>query len=1066
MRKHFFLLTIALLVFGVCTFAQQGAITGTVIADDGTPLPGATVLVKGTSNGVITDIDGNYSISVEGVTDPILVFSYVGYLNEEVPVGTQTQINTTLVANMVMVDEVVVVGYGTQKKSLVTGAISKVGADDLMVTQPQRVESALQGKIAGVTVSSASGSPGGSLTVRVRGTSSNGSSDPLYIVDGFKTGGIDYLDPADIESIEVLKDAASAAIYGAEGGNGVVYITTKKGKAGRTQVDYDFYYGTQRFKSKLELMDGNQYAEYFQKALTYETQARYPNETADQIEVRVNKALTTNKLPLIGEPINTNTNWIDEINAPAPVMSHHLNMSGGTEKTIYKGALSYYDQDGITGGSKAKFKRYSFDFNVEHKANNWLTVGANTTYSNRTRTSLSESEFGGVYANAIMLDPLTPTIYEADSSIPLDYLNGGGDRIVRNGDGKAYGMSHAVTNEVINPLAQIQNSDGRFEGQKIIAGAFGQIEPIKGLTFRSSINIDLANDRYENWVHAAYYHAQNEREISTNQLQIDKYYTTNFDNVLSYNKTIQKHTIGLMVGTHAANYEYERMNTNSIGMTREDDPFRYTSYGTVPDTATGTSTLSGSYRGDPERMASVFGRVTYNFDERYLLNVTMRKDGSSKLAPGHQYGKFPSYSLGWVVSNESFWNVAQINFFKLRYSYGTNGSLNNIRAFQYVPLIGFQGFPYVDGTGSRIEGAAPTQLSNVALSWEETKMYDVGLDMNFLANKFSLTVDYFRKTTTGLLTTAPTPAYVGNVAGDANAGDVLNTGLETELSYRKREGKFQFELSGNVSFLKNKVLYIGTQTGELDGANLFTGGQVTHIKEGEPIWYFYGYETNGLWADQAQIDEFNTYVNPTTGRTNVIQSNVIPGDVRIVDVNGDGIINTNDLTKIGSPHPDALMGLNFNAYYMNFDLGISIIGSFGNDIYSGLYRSDLGACNKPSYYLTDAWSPDNKDAEFYRPTLNGRWNTSHSSIYVQDGSYVKVKNVQIGYTLPKTLTEKTGIQRLRVYVSANNLLTFTKYKGADPEIGLTNNNDNRSNGVDRGYYPQSLQLTVGANVSF
>ncbi|MDA3928689.1 MAG: TonB-dependent receptor [Prolixibacteraceae bacterium] len=1044
--------------------AQETMVSGTVNEKDGATLVGATVAVKGTTNGVVTDIDGQYAIKYNPEESTTLVFSYIGFQSVEIPINNQSRIDVTLKVDMLSLEDIVVVGYGIQKKSLVTGSISKIEDDELIANQPSRVEQAIQGKVAGVSISSESGSPGGALTVKIRGTSSNKNTNPLFIVDGMKTGGIDFLNPSDIESIEILKDAASSAIYGAEGGNGVVLITTKKGRAGRTEVSYDVYYGIQKFAETITLLDGAQYVDYFQKALYYENSVA--NATDESNVTLVNSKLDKLKLPILGETTDMNTNWLDEVTNVAPMVNHNLNLSGGNESTQYSASISYTSQKGITGGDKSRFDRITARLNVEHQVTPWLKAGIKSIYSNKKRSALSEnSEFGGVFGNALMLDPLTPAIYETDADINPEFANAGFDDLfVRNSDGQAYGMSSYVKNEVVNPLAQIEASHGSYNENKILAGAYLEFEFIKGLKYKSSYDIDVANGMSENWDQTKFYHNLNRNDFSSASMTVNKYDTWQFDNVISYAKNIDKHSISVMVGSHAEEYIHKQLYGWGKNLIREDDAFSHPANALNDSTVTIENVLGG-YNADPIRLASVFGRLTYNYDERYLLNITIRNDRSSKLSPkdNNQSGIFPSASLGWVASNEEFWSSSFISFMKARYSYGTNGSLGSLAPFDYVPLISFSGNVYADADGNVLQGATPLKLSNDALKWETTTMHDAGIDFKFLSGNLGATIDYYYKKTTDLLTDAPIAGYVGNAAPQANAGTVVNNGLELELSYYKNKGDFNYSISANASFLKNEVVFIGNASGDLNGAGLGTAGLITKSTVGAPLWSFYGYQVDGIWKSAEDIAA-NNYSTDVEGKEKVIQNNAMPGDIKVVDVNEDNVINVDDRTLIGSPHPDFLAGLNANFSYKGFDLGLNFIASVGNDVYFGVYRSDLGLSNKPSYFLTDAWSPENTDATFFRPTYASSWNFQHNSMFVEDGSYLKLKNLQLGYTIPRLVSEKIDIKRLRIYFSANNLLTITKYHGADPEMGYTQGI--QSYGIDRGFYPQARQFIMGLNVSF
>lgn len=1053
--KNLFLLLI-FIPLSFVVYSQGVEVTGTVTsAEDELPIIGATIAIDGTGKGTITDLDGNFSIEVED--GEVIVISYVGMVPQRIPFTGQTELNVVLEVSSEQIDELVVIGYGTQKRSLVTGSISKISSDDLVKNQPQRIEQALQGKISGVTIAAEGGSPGAGITINIRGISSNKNSSPLFIVDGVKTGGIEFLDPADIESIEVLKDAASAAIYGAEGGNGVVLITTKTGTPGVAQITYNAYFGNQYFIDRFELMDGRQYTDYYRSAIRHELEVLGRSETS------IANRIESSGFPPEGEYLPISTDWLEQITAPAPMSSHNLGITGGTEKTTFSSSINYDNQDGITGGEKANFNRITARVNVTHKANDWFTTGVRAIYSHRERKSLSEnSEFGGVYGNALLIDPLTPPIYPDEASINPEYIGSGFEDIfVRNSDGLAYGMSSYVKNEIINPLAQIETANGTYSEDKVLAGAFIEIEPIEGLKFKTSYDIDAANGMNEFWGPARYFHNLNFRDFSDANMNYDRWSFWQFDNVLSYTKDFSNQTISAMIGTHAEEYKHVNMTGYGKNLIREEYAFTHPA-SAVNDTLLTPEDVLGGQRDDAVRGSSVFGRLSYNYGEKYMVNITVRSDKSSKLSPSgnYQQGIFPSASVGWVVSREEFWQSEAINFLKARYSFGTNGSLGAITPFDYVPLIGFAGNVYTDAAGNLLQGANPVKVANEALSWESTAMHNAGIDFRLWNSKLTGTVEYFYKKTSDLLTEAPIPGYVGNNPPEANAGIVVNSGLELELSYRNREGEFQYEVGGNVSFLKNEVtVYPGGD----NGANLGTGGVITRIDEGYPIYYFFGYKADGVWRDAEQIEAENTYID-TAGDVRYIQDGAIPGDVRIVNMDNDSTINTDDRTYIGSPYPDFTAGLYFSAFYKNFDLSMSLTASIGNEIYFGAYRNDLPQPNRPAWFLEEGWSADNPDASFSRPTVQSRWNFQHNSLFVQDGSYLKLRNIELGYTLPTSLTERVQIASLRIYAAVNNAFILSKYKGADPEMGYTAGI--ASYGVDRGFYPQARQVLFGVNLSF
>lgn len=1059
------------------TFAQVSVVTGTVIAEDGTPLPGTAVQIRGTTIGVTTDLDGNYSIDVSGHDNPVLVYTFVGYTTKEMEVGNQSAINITLETDMLSVDELVVVGYGVQKKSLVTGSISKVKSEDLVSRPAARVEQALQGKVSGVNVLANSGSPGSSQTISIRGLGSNTNSSPLFIVDGMRTKSIDFLSPNDIESVEVLKDAASSAIYGSEGGNGVILITTKGGQKGMVSVDYNMYYGIQKYNSKLKVLNSEQYLNYFDVATLLEAQGDifYDDdvlydldspEVLDQFNTLVNRR----NLVLPGADVS-DTRWIDEVTENAPMMSHDLSISGGNEMTTYSGSLGYFTQDGVVGGKQANFKRYSTRLRVEHKQNDWLSLGAKIIYSLRQNNSIHENdEFGGVILNSYYFDPTIPVVYSNDSEAPLGYQPYS-DYFVRDDNGNAYSMSELVRNEIINPVAQLKNSHETFNEDKMLAGAHIQLTPIEGLTLRSSFDADIANSQSKDWFPKAFYNSTNFTDYTDVTETRHRFLNWQWESYVSYNFSINNiHNFNVLGGYSIIEQAHEWVGMRGRGLAKDDENYAHIAFVQGDTLDYYHNELSGW---NPlERMESYYGRVTYNFDERVLFNLTVRRDGSSLLSPkdNNNYKFYPSFSLGWVISNESFWSVPQVNYFKVRGSYGSNGNKRSIdRAFYYAPLIGTTGYTYTDNSGNVIQGAVPLSHINESLTWESVSMIDIGFDLNMFTNKLGFVFDYFSKSTKDLLMLGQVPGNSGNNPAYENSGEIVNSGLEFELSYRHKEGDIQFDISGNLTYvLKNEVVSLISDDAYLTGINLGVLGPVTHTSVGEPLWYYYGYKADGLWESWDEIIQEN-FIDG-----DAIQSDAIPGDIKVIDINNDSIIDGNDRTIIGSATPDIIAGLTFNLYYKSFDFGINFIGVLGKDIYNGTYRNDIALSNKPEHYYTDGWKPDG-GGDFFRPTFSSRFNYEHNSYFVEDGSFIKLKNLQLGYTLPVKANEILGVKKLRAYISLNNLLTITKYRGTDPEVGATSSyvnasgetvDDIRSVGVDRGYYPQPKSFLIGVNLTF
>lgn len=1060
MKKWITLLTSILLFTHV--FAQAQTITGVVTdASDGSTIPGVNILVKGTSNGTITQFDGTYSITVEGQAET-LVFSYMGYETQEVAIGEQTEINVNLAPESKGLDEVVVIGYGTQKKSLVTGSISKVEVDDLSKNQA-RIEQSIQGKTAGVNIMQESGSPGAGLTIRIRGTGSNRNANPLFIVDGMRTGGMEYLNPNDIESIEVLKDAASAAIYGAEGANGVVLITTKSADKGESKVNYNYSYGWQEAVNTIPMMNGTQYADYFRSGFRQELLAAFPPDVEVPEEYLNN--LLDNSVPFNPDTIGEGTNWQNEIFQTAPIQQHNVSIQGGTEKTNVFASASYFDQDGIVAGSKANFNRITARLNVDHDVKDWLKVGSKISYSHMNRKDISENnEFGGVISNAMALDPLTPVYVETIDDLPDKYLaqiydnfdNFENSSLRAPGDKGYFGMSPYVQNEIANPLAQINNDHGRWMQDKLMAGFYADAELFDGFKIRSTFDIDMAYGTYSYWTPKFYYHSINYNFRTNTGENIDRWFTWQSENVANYSKQFGKHSIDVLAGNTVRDYQHRYLGGRGEVLVEESWDFA------VLDAVLSDSTkaaASGSH--DQTRLLSYFGRAQYDYDDKYMLNVTVRSDGSSKLAPGNKFRYFPSASVGWVISNESFWTPAAINFLKLRGSWGRNGSIGSLGNFEYVStIISNAESSYFLSGGDKLTGSEPGQLANPDLVWETSEQINVGLDLHLFRSQVTLSADYFEKTTIDLITTGPVPLYVGNDQPSVNAGDIVNKGVELELGLKKRIGDFSYDITAVASYLKNEVTYIGNQASVLTGANLGTAGAITRAEEGKPVWFFYGYSADGVFANQ---DEIDAYTNAQGG---LIQPKAIPGDVKFKDINQDGKITESDKVMIGSPHPDWTFSLSANFNYKGFDLGLFFNGRTGADVYFGAYRTDLTRNNKPEFFYTDAWTPDNTSADFPRYTNNdANRNFSHNSLFVFDGSFIRLQNAELGYTLPSALLDRASIDRLRVFVSGQNLFLMTDYPG-DPELGNIGGYNGNSIGVDRGLYPRARVLTVGANLTF
>ena len=1079
------ILLFSFLCLSVIISAQEKTISG-VVKDGATGelLPGVNVTIKGTTIGAITGLDGTYTIKANS-NDAVLVFSFVGFIDEEIRVGDQTAIDVNLEADILGLDEVVVVGYGTQKKSLVTGSIAKMESEDIMSTAPTRAEQALQGKTAGVTIMQNSGAPGSALTVRVRGVGSNFNSEPLYVVDGMRVSSIDFINPSDISEIEVLKDAASAAIYGAEGANGVVLISTKKGSSkSQSHVNYDFYYGIQTVPEPLELMDAKEYSIYKREAI--EAGIRWDMREYDRSvqDIFVNSALEKSLYPH-PDSITTNTNWIDEITEPAPVISHNLSFNGGSEKSQYSVSLGYFTQDGVIGGEQSNFKRYSARLNTNHKLKDWLSAGTKFVYSYDTRKPQNENnEYGGLVMNSILLDPLTPTHFQDINDMP--YYDAalerfGGDKVALENSGAMqdskgyYGQSQLVINEIVNPIAQINNTHTEIIRNRVLGGVFFDVTPLKDFRYHAQFDFDYFNQDLMDWYPVVYYQPQaGGGTISSVINQRNNNISWQLENYMTYSKEFGKHTVTALLGSTVREEHSEYLIGSGSGMQEESDNFAHLDATTIDSLAT-----SGGRRYPIQKMMSYFGRLSYNYGEKYMLEFVLRRDGSSLFPENNQYAYFPSMSAGWVISREDFWSIEFINMLKVRASWGQNGSQSNLTPFMYVSSISTQSTPSplagngvnplfnLNGNGQPMSVAQPVAIANPDLKWETSEQTDIGIDFGFFNNRITFSADYYVKKTKDLLTRGGASAYVGNASPWINAGSIKNQGVEFEISYKEKFGEVGFNVSANAAYLKNEVTEILQDGYILPGASA-NGMTITQFEKGYPAWYFVGYKTDGVFQNE---EELNSYPH---------LPNHIVGDLKYLDLNDDGEINDDDREYIGSPWPDWTFGLNIGADYKGFDLSIFVNGSLGNEILNGFHRTDVPNHNLQKKIFDDRWRPQSNENgsvassnSGFKPTNNGA-NMQFSDFWIEDGSWVKLRTVTLGYTLPKFNSGINPFEKFRVYVQGQNLLTLTKYSGMDPEIGNTSGStiDNSSNqsfnsvGVDRGFYPSPRTFIVGLNLTF
>lgn len=1005
---------------------QQGRkITGQVVDDKtGDPLIGVNVKVKGTTMGTITDLDGRFTLTVT-TKNPVIIVSYIGYSQQELT-ASGNQLNIKLKEDAMALDEVVVVGYGVQKKSLVTGAIASVKGSELEMTGIMRADDALQGKTPGVQIISNSGQPGTSTSIRIRGVGTNGTAQPIYIVDGMAVGDIEYLNPADIESIEVLKDAASSAIYGARGGNGVILVTTKKGSEGKTSVTANFSYGIQNLARKVDVLNAKEYCILQNEA------ARNGGQP----------------LPFTEEQIagyNKGTDWQEAVlYRNAPTMQAQVSLSGGDKKGSFLTSASYFNQDGILAKGKSNFKRITVNLNSERRFfDDHLKVGENVSLSKVERQSVTQNSLtAGPLVSALNMDPLTP-VYDSKNEDPL---YGG------------FGSSKYVSQEIVNPVARIHYSYGNSNYFKLIGSAFAEINFLKDFKYRFSIGTERTWNVSYGYTPLYRLNSTTGNTTANGASQsMENTWSMSYENVLNWGHTYGVHTVSALIGTSYIDRSATFMSGNRNDLIIDDPEYAYLSMATAA-----TAGVSGGMR-NPSRLLSYFGRANYSYDDRYMMTFTLRRDGSSRFGPNNRFGTFPSVSVGWNLMNERFMSRFNwLNALKLRASWGRNGN-ENIGDFQYMSTISTYGLGYAFGSqldGQAIStGAAPTKVLSPDLKWETIEQTNIGVDATFF-NCLTVNLDYYRKNTKDLLLTSPTPLFLGNTFPTMNAGSVRNEGFEAFVSYKKRINKLNMTVSANMAYNKNEVTYVGTYTGFVAGTTVQgMSGAVTRMEKGYPMAYFWGYKTMGIFQNQ---EEVNSYIHINEdGTKQLIQPDAKPGDFRFQDTNNDGVIDDNDRQNLGNPYPDVTYGFNLNLEYRGFDLTINTSGTIGNKVFSVLRRMDLPMSNYQSWAL-GRWHGEGTSNSIPRVTTNDTnqsW-SKPSDFHVKDGSYFRVRNIMLGYTTK--LLKNYYIESLRVYASVNNLFTFTKYEGYDPEIG----GGVMSTGVDSGVYPHPRTVSFGINVTF
>ena len=1059
-------------VFSLGLLAQEITLSGEVTsADDSQPLPGVTVVVKGTTNGTVTNFDGIYTLKV--ASDAVLQFSFVGMKLQEIAVDGRTQLNVALEADAFDVDEVVVVGYGVQKKALTTGANINIKGEDIEALNTATAMEALQGTTPGVSITRNNGQPGAGTKVTIRGLGTIGNSNPLYIVDGVAVGDINYLASSDIESIDVLKDAASAAIYGSRAANGVVLVTTKKGKKGRKpQVSYDGYYGVQNIYKNLDPLNAQEYMYIMDEGRVNDGLA--PNNWESILK---NNTWLNNNFPgelgtQLGQEVWDKvqggwegTNWINEItNADAPVQSHAVNITGSSDGVVYSAGISYFDQKGMIGGdvTDAGYKRLTARLNTEfvlfkNDDHNIVTIGENFTYTNTENRSVAT---GNIYwndlHNALVQNPFQPAYWQTSQDANINEFG-----FTPTLDGLSTGQT--------NPLAVMyyRHNYNYGKGNKIIGNAYLKVEPIKDLVIRTSYGIDawFGHNRSMNPTYGLGLLYTDDVDGA----QQSQYFGNNWTwtTTASYNRLFGDHKVDVLIGTELLQ---NQINTE-VGGSRNnllfpgDPKYAYINNTQSPESISEINTWGADWGAGGGGLLSYMARASYNYKEKYLFSATVRADGSSNFADGNRWGTFPSFSAGWVLTEEDFASDAGIlDFAKLRASWGQNGN-QSIPNFIYSSQIAYVFPGYFFGDTKPVSGttAYPERVTNPDVTWETSEQLNIGFDARLFDSRMSVAFDWYKKTTKGWLLEAPILGTFGAGAPFINGGDIENKGVELAIGWNDNVGEFKYGVSVSAAHNKNEVTNIANTDGVIHGpSHVLSQGtaSISRVEVGQPIGFFYGYQTDGLLQNQ---DEVDAYLTP---EGNPYFNDQRPGDVRFVDNNQDGLINEDDKVYLGDPNPDVELGIQLNAEFKNFYANATLTGKFGMQVMQS-YRSF--ADNFDQNYTTgifDRWHGEGTSDRIPRLSSSSNRNTNWvSDIYMYDADYLRINNLTFGYNFSKMLSKVKAISTLKLYASVSNLHTFTAYNGMDPEVRF-GHDANWASGIDLGLYPQARTVMFGLSVDF
>ncbi|GGK55224.1 MULTISPECIES: SusC/RagA family TonB-linked outer membrane protein [Flavobacteriaceae] len=1004
------ILSIFVGLMGLIATGQTYEINGIVSDSGGNPLPGVSIVVKNTTKGVSTDFDGNFTI-IEVQNGEVLVFSYLGFITKEVVINNANYLEVVLADNTQSLEEVVVIGYGTQTKKEITGAVTVVGSETIEKLKPTQVEQALQGQVAGVNVTTNSGSPGGSSTISIRGVSTNGDSRPLILVDGNVVEDLSVVNPNDIESINILKDA-TAGIYGVRAANGVILITTKTGrKEMPLTVEYNGYLGLQSTTRKMPVLNASEYALIVNEAFAAGGSTPPFTNISD---------------------IGAGTNWQNKVFEIAPIQSHNVSLKGGRKKSSYSHSTSYLTQDGIVGGDKSNFKRFttSLSYNLDLLENFKFKSGVTATSTNKK--NLPENALGSVLFNALNMAPNLP---------------------VRDSNGE-FSLADGLGGEVINPIAQMENTYNTTRVIKYNGFAGLKYTFLDHFTAEANYQFNYAEVRSKSFDPVDFYGVG--KVFNTVRSSVfegfDVYRDYTFDGFIKYENTFNDtHKVNVLLGTSV--FKTTGSFSGMIGRDITDNNVA----NAFVDKALEKENIYAELGRNPTfdaRLLSYFTRLQYDYKGKYLLSAVVRRDGSTRFGPGNKFGYFPSGSIGWIISDEDF--MSDNNFFqllKVRASYGILGN-DRIPDYRFTSLLTGEGTYFFGGNDLEDEyyGVASGPISNPEIKWEKQKTFDIGLDLRFLDNKIDITTDYFKRRTEDLLVSPQVSGLLGTGAAPVvNAGIVENEGIEFAIGFSETlNDDFKFSIKYNVTAIKNKVIAVSGDGEYLEGGQFgISQPAISRMEAGYPLGYFVGYETNGIFQNQSEID--NTAVTDLGAQ---------PGDLRFVDQNGDGVIDLDDRIDLGNPLPDATMGLNISFDYKKWDFAAYAFASVGNEIVRN-YERNQALVNKPNFYL-DRWTGEGTSNSSPRVTTGASSNTVFSDFYVEDGSFIRLQNVQLGYTF-NTDSSDSSVEKLRIYLSGSNLLTLTEYSGYDPTAGT---GIPIGGGIDQGFYPNAASLLLGVNLKF